>query len=154
RVTYWYREHPTDRKVEVSVSVYEFIRRMIQHIMPKSFKVIRHYGLYPFRKVTRIRELLTKLFEKGKGIAQEFELLLKKTAPARSYRERMIRSFGKDPLICEDCGQEMMLYSIWHPGYGIIYSFEDDCVPLIEERDYEEKEEKKGEASEQLCFPF
>ena len=28
---------------------------------------------------------------------------------------------GKDPLICENCGDEMILWKIHVPGYGVIY---------------------------------
>ncbi len=41
-VKYWYREHPTDREVSMTVSVYEFSARLIQHIPAKGVKMVRH----------------------------------------------------------------------------------------------------------------
>jgi hypothetical protein len=40
---------------------------------------------------------------------------------ARTYRERVIASTGRDPLRCARCGGEMMLWKVWHPRYGVIY---------------------------------
>lgn len=125
-VTYWYREHPTDRKVKVVVSAYEFIRRMIQHIVLKNFRMVRHYGLYARNKVLKVREVLKRIFEGVRGIAIEFASLLGKVIAPRSYRERMIKSFGMDPFKCSNCGEEMQLWEIWPPKYGTIYYFPDD----------------------------
>jgi hypothetical protein len=40
---------------------------------------------------------------------------------ARTYRERVIASTGRDPLRCTRCGGEMMLWKVWHPRYGVVY---------------------------------
>jgi len=45
----------------------------------------------------------------------------------------MIKSFGKDPLKCPKCGEEMELWYIWHPRYGYIYDFARDAPGLMEE---------------------
>ena len=39
----------------------------------------------------------------------------------KSYRARYWESFGKDPFKCIHCGEEMYLWTIYHPRYGIIY---------------------------------
>ena len=124
-VTYWYKEHATGKGVAVTVPVYEFIRRMIQHIMPKQFKMVRHYGLYARNKVSKVRKVLERIFEGVKDVAQEFRNLMERVIAPGSYRERMIKSFGKDPFKCPKCGCEMQLWEIWHPKYGVIYSFPD-----------------------------
>lgn len=80
KVTYWYREHPTDKKVWVTVSAFEFIRRMIQHIMLKQFRMIRHFGLYARNKVDKVRKMLTSLFENVKEMTREFEQMAKRVA--------------------------------------------------------------------------
>lgn len=152
RVSYWYREHPTDKKVVVTVSVYEFIRRMIQHIMPKGFQAVGHYGLYSRKKVGEMREKLADLFE-GEEVAQEFQVLINGLDGIKSYRERIKKSFGVDPLSCKKCGIEMILNKIWHPKYGDIYDFcRDGCIEDIGEIKIEDTklEEKANRA--QLCF--
>jgi len=157
KVTYYYREHPTEKKVSTTVSAYEFIRRMIQHIPEKGLKMIRHYGLYAFRVVKKAREKLEEIFGKVKGVAQEFESFLKGVEPGIDYRDRIIKSFGNDPMKCS-CGTEMELWRIWHPEYGTVYSYEDNCAPILGDAN-ENKEEEKEEnnthpRNEQLCFAF
>jgi len=157
KVTYYYREHPTEKKVSTTVSAYEFIRRMIQHIPEKGLKMIRHYGLYAFRGVKKAREKLEEIFGKVKGVAQEFESFLKGVEPGIDYRDRIIKSFGNDPMKCS-CGTEMELWRIWHPEYGTVYSYEDNCAPILGDAN-EKKEEEKEEnnthpRNEQLCFAF
>lgn len=154
-VTYYYREHPTDRRVTITVSAYEFIRRMIQHIPEKGLKLVRHYGLYGFRVVKKVKEELELLFGRVKGVAQEFQKLFKGMGAGINYRERVIKSFGKDPLRCS-CGREMELWRIWHPAYGVVYRYEDDCIPVVGDKSEKNKEEKEGDSGqpqiEQLCF--
>ena len=151
KVTYWYREHPTDKKVWVTVSAFEFIRRMIQHIMPKQFRMIRHSGLYARNKVGKVRKILTSLFENVKELTREFEQMAKRVASLK-WRERIKKSFGKDPLVCPKCGDEMILYKIWHPKHGVIYSYLDHL--LEDELIKDEKEQEKTAAIRQLSFSF
>ena len=37
----------------------------------------------------------------------------------------MIETFGVNPFICTSCGNEMMLWEIWHRKYGVIYNIFD-----------------------------
>lgn len=152
-VTYWYREHPTDKEVEVTVNAFEFIKRMIQHIMPKQLKLIRHYGLYARNKVRKVRQLLEKIFKGIRDVTQDFKTFLEKTIAPSGYRERIKRAFGRDPLKCPKCGSELMLWSIWHPRYGYIYDAVRDAPEVIEEGDnVVEKEEKIS--ARQLAFEW
>ncbi len=84
-----------------------------------------------------------------------------KDEPKRlSWRERLIQSFGKDPLICRNCNEEMLLWRIWHPGHGYIYDLSRDG-PLFEYKKSQDKKEKNDTALDnsrkrpiQLClFP-
>ena len=64
-VTYWYQDHRTKGKEEVTVPVMTFIGRMVQHILPKGFQRIRYYGLQSTRTfqkwVKAIKEGLLKI---------------------------------------------------------------------------------------------
>ena len=125
-VNYWYREHPTDRQVFTKVSVYEFIYRLIQQIPPKGLKLIRHYGLYARVKFKKVKEIIDKIFEYVKTISQGFFSFLGSSSPV-NYRERLEKSFGIDPFKCPRCGEELILYEVWHPQHGIVYSiFRDE----------------------------
>jgi len=125
-VRYWHREHPTDKQVFTTVSAYEFISRLIQHIPPKGLKLIRHYGLYARVKFKRVKEIIERIFRYVKTISQEFFSFLGSSLPT-NYRERLEKSFGIDPFKCPRCGQELILYEVWHPQHGIVYSiFRDE----------------------------
>lgn len=44
----------------------------------------------------------------------------------KTWRERIKESFGRDPLVCKKCQKEMLLWRIWHPDYGEIYSLSSE----------------------------
>jgi len=119
-VKYWYREHPTDRQVYSTVSVYEFIARLIQHIPAKGVKMVRHYGLYARVKIKQVKEIIDKIFSYVKSVVQEFSSLIGSTI-CNDYRSRIKKSFGVDPFICPECQSELILYQVWHPKYGAVY---------------------------------
>jgi hypothetical protein len=132
RVRYWYNDHTTGKRQEDNVTVYEFIGRMVQHILPKGFQRIRYYGLQATCKAKKVKEVLKKvLWSLGRMASGAYKIVTRKT-----YRESLI---GKDPLVCPKCGSEMMLWRIWHPKYGDIY----DELEEIRRGKYE-KEQRNG----------
>jgi hypothetical protein len=138
RVTYHYRSHKTEKVEKETVDVYTFIGRMIQHVLPKGFQRIRYYGVQA-----------TKTFERVKGSIQEALAKVKKVVHSaiqiiapKNYRERYRESTGKDPFICPRCGQEMGIWLIWHPKYGIIY----DELEEMKKGKYEKYETKAQDA--------
>ena len=38
-----------------------------------------------------------------------------------TYRQRYEQSTGRDPFCCPHCGEEMGVWRIWHPTYGVVY---------------------------------
>lgn len=138
KVTYWYNDHDTKKKEVVTVGVLTFIGRMVQHILPKGFQRVRYYGLQASKTFEKwcavIKEGLKKIGRKITGI---YEIVEKK-----NYRERYLEMSGKDPLICSNCGEEMDLWIIWHPKYGIVY----DELENIKAGKYGEYVEEKQES--------
>lgn len=72
----------------------EFIRRFLQHVLPKQFVRVRHYGFlasrYRQQKLGRCRELLSNCEE---------------SAAPTSNREAVLRQMlGHDPNQCPFCG--------------------------------------------------
>jgi hypothetical protein len=118
-VTYWYESHETGRREYKRVRAIDFIKELIDHIPPKGFKMVRNYGLYSRRTKAIAKEILEKC---KKFIQRSFEFM-KNIPKAQGWRERLIESFGKDPLSCPHCKEEMELWRIWHPDYGEIYDF-------------------------------
>jgi hypothetical protein len=90
----------------------------------------RYFFISPYASTTYINSftLNTKgpnLFKCAKTISQEFIRLLTPFSPA-SYRTRIQNSFKTDLLKCPHCGNELILYQIWHPKHGFIYDIYTD----------------------------
>tara|TARA_X000001036_G_C20638230_1_gene790068 strand:+ start:175 stop:1356 length:1182 start_codon:yes stop_codon:yes gene_type:complete len=116
-VTYWYKDHETRKRKTETVSVFKFIGRMVQHIVPKGFQRIRYYGLQATRSFKKwgvaIKEGLKKI---GKVIKGAYQIIAFK-----NYRSRYMDSANKDPFMCDNCKSEMEVWKIWHPKYGLLY---------------------------------
>lgn len=109
QVTFWYEKHDSKERVEVTLPVFEFIGLLIRHIADKGFKMVRHYGLYArVKKATVKKARIKTLGEVYEGLK----------ARRRTWRYRIMKSFGVDPLRCEKCGQRMQFYDIVWPKYG------------------------------------
>ena len=117
-VTYWYRDHRTGQKEVVTQDREQFIGRMVQAILPKSFQRVRYYGLQATCKLKKVRVLLQTALQKLiQGVFGWVERIVGKL----NYQERMKRAYGLDPLQCTQCGGEMWLWYVSHPDYGVIY---------------------------------
>jgi hypothetical protein len=106
-VTFWYDEkeklaHYTKRnRKQTSLPIKVFITRILRHIPDKGCRMIEWFGLYASSVWHKVKTLLMKL---GKYVVTQIKLL--------NYRESIKKYFGYDPLICKQCGGEMLLYSI------------------------------------------
>lgn len=120
RVTYWYNDHQSGRRKEEEVDVYTFIGRMVQHILPKGMQRIRYYGLHGTAVYEKVRKKITAIVPAD--AAQCGETF---TVGRKSYRQMVMETSGNDPFVCSHCGGEMMLWKIWHPGYGVLYDEEE-----------------------------
>jgi len=153
-VKYWYREHPADQEVSITVPVYEFIARLIQHIPAKGVKMVRHYGLYARVKIKQVKEIIDKIFSYAKAVVQEFFSLIGANISI-DYRSRIKKSFGIDPFTCPECQGELILYQVWHPKYGAVYQNDNWMNEVTEEcceEDIGEKNEQRfGYDNISLC---
>jgi hypothetical protein len=116
-VTYHYRSHKSERVERESVEVYTFIGRMIQHTFAKGFKRIRYYGVQATKTFAKLQGLIREALAKVKGIVWGAVKIIARL----TYRDRYQQSSGRDPLRCPHCHQEMGLWKIWHPKYGVVY---------------------------------
>lgn len=87
----------------VVMDKYEFIHNVIKHIPNKNFKMVRYYGIHGRRARKNVREVMEKLGKLVKYVIKPF-----------SWRENIISYKGKDPLKCDQCGGQMLLYKIVH----------------------------------------
>jgi hypothetical protein len=120
-VTYRYSDHRNGEVTE-TVSAEVFVGRMVQHIMPKGFKRIRYYGLQATKSFEKWRDKIREGLLKAGIVGDAYEIVA-----SPKYRERYVRSCGRDPLECPGCGGTMMVWKIWHPKYGVIFS-EDESA--------------------------
>ena len=120
RVKFWYENHNDGLKKVIECDILEFIGKITQHIAPKGFRMVRRYGVY-----SRINNKLAKdivhlyNFVKQRNID---ELLKEKN---KSWKQRIIESFERNPLLCNKCGTEKFLWKIWHKDYGMIYDIRE-----------------------------
>jgi len=138
KVKFWYEDHKTKKRKEITLPVMQFIGRLIMHIPKKHFKMTRRYGLYRrgFNKRAQKIVSLWKYMKKR----QLSLIIFKKKKRAMRWRERMIKSFGKDPVRCKKCGKEMILWEIWDPKYDFIFHIEhtDEKGRYIKRQKWEE----------------
>ena len=116
-VTYHYRSHRTKKVERESVDVYTFISRMIQHVFPKGFKRIRYYGIQATKTFEKFKVVIKEAMSRVKQVVKDSIKIIS----TKNYRERYQESTGRDPLICPNCREEMDIWAIWHPKYGVIY---------------------------------
>ena len=121
-VRFWYEDHKTKKRQEMRLSVMQFIGRLVMHIPKKHFKMTRRYGLYR-RGFNKRAQKIVSLWKYMKK--RQLRLIkMKKKKRSLKWRERMIKSFGVDPVICKECGKEMELWEIWHPEHDYIFHIE------------------------------
>jgi len=138
-VTFVYERE--ERIYTVVMDKYEFIHYVIKHIPDKNFKMVRYYGIHSRRVKKGVREVMEKLGLVVKYIIKPF-----------SWRKNIEEYTGKDPLKCEKCGGEMLLYKIiYHDKNGVLkeYGGIDMVLRKITIRSkmsYEQEEEKQKKA--------
>ncbi|MFD1068295.1 IS91 family transposase [Oceanobacillus locisalsi] len=98
-VTFSYIDKVDGKKKLETVTAEEFIIRIIRHIPDEQFKTIRHYGLYS-RKNKKLSKKLLAAWQKE---TKRWIVKVKKTLRRQSWRERIVASGKKDPMICPHC---------------------------------------------------
>lgn len=135
-VKFWYEDHKTGEIVERELPVLDFIGKIIMHIPKKNFKMVRRYGLY--------RRDLNKLSKKSVELQVYYKRKPKEKIETKrkTWKQRIIEGFGKNPIKCPRCGKEMELWEIWNEKFGTIYHIFDELKTLKEvpQKDAQKKE--------------
>ena len=101
-VTFHYNRHEDEKLIEETIAALEFMKRLVQHISEKNFKMIRYYGIY-----TRHRESDNALF---RTISKHKHKIL---LSFNRWRESILISFGYDPLHSSCCGKTMTILDVY-----------------------------------------
>jgi hypothetical protein len=101
QVTFCYTDSTSGQRKTCTVSAEEFIRRFLQHVLPKGFVKVRYYGFYgPAKRKTlrRVRALL--------DVSETMSL---------PENDSLIGSQPDDEPLCPACGQVMQLRKTLRP---------------------------------------
>ena len=106
RVTFAVKDYADHgRRKTMTLSVEQFLRRFLLHVLPGGFVRIRHYGLVAGRNVTTRLALAGRLLAKRKSRCQRAE-------PARPAKPLT------DPQVCPACGQSRLRRLVILPETG------------------------------------
>jgi len=131
-VTYWYKDHRRGLVKETLTAV-EFIGRMIRHLPPKGFRMVRYYGIYarPVRNKIHalVVEALKVLVRKAEQVAQRISFLrgIRKNGGNNQNEnvgsiDKACLSSARGDVRCPHCGHgKMKLIKIWSKKRGVIY---------------------------------
>ncbi len=102
-VTFWYRDGTTKRRHTCTLAPHEFLRRFLQHVLPKGFVKVRRFGLFsPRSKVVlgQIRALL---------------VLTRSVTDGRGPADPPVAARGPHVPTCPVCGRAMELRPLPSP---------------------------------------
>jgi hypothetical protein len=97
-VQFSYRDYRDNRSKVMKLTGVEFLRRFSQHILPKGFVRIRHYGLLSASRRSHLRQLQISL-----GV-RVVEKRVKK-----DWKQLCREHLGFDPDLCPECRQGKMV---------------------------------------------
>ena len=104
-VTFEYKDYYADgAKTLYTLKTFDFIEKLIRHIPPHYFNVIRHYGIIASRVKSKYKKLTNNLLGILKGISR-----------SQNWRERQKQYRGEDPLICKICKRAMIFVKAHTP---------------------------------------
>src|SRR5690606_13064675 len=98
-VTFRYRDKKDGDVKTETVSVEEFITRLIRHIPDENFKTIRYYGVYS----RRIKGLCRKMVTEWQREARRWIVKAKRLLKRRSWSERIAEKTGQAGVECPKC---------------------------------------------------
>lgn len=98
-VTFCYHDKTSGQEKCETLSVEEFIGRLICHIPDEQFKMIRHYGVYARRSKKICRQKISIWQQE----MQRRIVQIKRYLSRRKWGQRIKEQTGKDPLVCPHC---------------------------------------------------
>lgn len=125
----------------MTVGVLEFIGKITQHILPKGFRIVRKYGVYSRNKNKIAKEIMHLYnFMKQETIKALIDYKKKHSQKKKNWKERIIESFGRNPLSVKDVGLKKYCGKYGIRIMGVIYDIRETSKE--EDISYEPKLER------------
>ena len=90
RVTFRYKDKNNDKYKTCTLDAFQFLRRFLQHVLPKGFVKIRYFGFLATKKRKTLRDVKELI---GRRLSRKSPSYLKKT---------------KKPMTCPGCGSVLV----------------------------------------------
>lgn len=120
-VSFEYLDHYTNSKTIKTLTVEEFIMRLITHIHDCGFRCIRYYGFLANRVRGKLLAVVHKLL--NNPLFNELTKLTK-----IYWRQLIFQTFGSDPLICKCCKTQMKLQSITFAPKSSLFTLHQQII--------------------------
>jgi hypothetical protein len=105
-VRFRYRDYRDNKQKVMTLEGVEFLRRFAQHILPKGFVRIRHFGLLATSKRSQLREL-----------QHAFGILVPIVKEKKNWKEICRDHLDYNPDLCPHCGKGIIItIEIFLPG--------------------------------------
>ena len=105
-IRFHYRDYRDNKQKVMPLEGAEFLRRFCQHILPKGFVRIRHFGLLATSKRSQLREL-----------QQAFGIIVPIVKEKKNWKEICIDHLNYNPDLCPHCSKGMMVtIEVFLPG--------------------------------------
>jgi hypothetical protein len=114
RVTFRYKDYADEhRHKTMTLDADEFLRRFVQHVLPKGFVKVRHYGLL----ANRHRETRLAVCRRLLLVVNAAALLADTTMPADEAQDAATIEPAQ-PRRCPACGGQRLLYDLLPTATG------------------------------------
>lgn len=118
-VHWFYNDHKTEQRIDVTESAQSLLIKMCMHIHEKNFRTVRYYGFYNNKCRTilhRIYELMGKNNKSSRSLQNRNKSLKLKTNKLR-FRSFCLDSYNRDVLSC-GCGGVFVYEYSFNPLEG------------------------------------
>ena len=102
-VRFWFFDHKTKTKRTFTCSAFDFIRRVIQHVPDKGFRLIRYYGFLANALRSKLLPIVNKLLNLPTK---------KENRTTVTHSQLMQQAFNFNPLKCILCGASLQSTNI------------------------------------------
>lgn len=121
-VVFLHRRSGSRRYRSMKVTAMEFIRRFLQHVLPKGFVKVRHYGYLAAASQTQIDRIRWLI---ALANLEQFALVSKQLVSERLANPKHTQAATSKPRIrCADCGAEVRVIAHYQPGYYRVPCFD------------------------------